>query len=221
MNYEELMRRAIYLARQAEGFTEHYPMVGAVLVKNGKIISEDYFQRPGEMHAEAKAISKAGLAAKGATLVLNLEPCSHRGRQPPCADAVVKAGIKTVVAAMTDPNPLVSGRGFRKLRAAGIEVIKGVLENEARLLNRYFVKFMTTGTPWVVQKLAATADGKLADRERNSKWITSEASRLFVHHLRSKAQVVMAGIGTVLQDDPQLNARVPGQVHQPLAADRG
>jgi len=215
MNHEILMRRALVLARTAEGFTEHYPMVGAVLVKNGKIISEGYFKQPGEPHAEVKAIRSAGHGAKGATLVLNLEPCSHFGRTPPCADAIIKAGIKTVIAGMTDPNPLVKGSGFKRLRRAGIEVVSGVLEKECRMLNRHFIKYITKGTPWVIIKLAATADGKIADRAGNSKWITSGPAREFVHWMRGRSQVVMAGIGTVLKDNPRLSARPEKKYHQP------
>ena len=215
MNYQPLMQRALALACKAEGQTGHYPMVGALLVKNGRVISEGYFMRPGEPHAEVKAIRAAGPNARGATLVLNLEPCSHFGRTPPCADAVIKAGIKKVVAGMVDPNPLVSGRGFRKIRRAGIQVINGVLEKECRFLNRHFIKFITTGTPWVKVKLAVTADGKIADRYGNSKWISSGQSRQLVHRLRSQVQVVMVGINTVLADDPKLNARTPAAKHQP------
>jgi diaminohydroxyphosphoribosylaminopyrimidine deaminase/5-amino-6-(5-phosphoribosylamino)uracil reductase len=215
MNYEPLMERAIRLARKAEGHTGHYPMVGAVLLKNNKIIAEGYFKHPGEPHAERKAILAAGRNAAGATLILNLEPCCHFGRTPPCTDIVISSGIKKVVAGMTDPNPLVSGKGFRKLRTAGIKVVNHVLEKECRVLNRHFIKFMTTRTPWVIEKLAATADGRLADRWGNSKWISSEESRALVHKLRSHVQVVMVGIGTVLQDDPKLTARTPGASHQP------
>jgi diaminohydroxyphosphoribosylaminopyrimidine deaminase / 5-amino-6-(5-phosphoribosylamino)uracil reductase len=215
MNHEILMRRALALARTAEGHTEHYPMVGAVLVKNGKLISEGYFKQPGEPHAEVKAIRAAGGGAKGATLVVNLEPCSHFGRTPPCADAIIRAGIKTVVAGMKDPNPLVSGGGFRRLRRAGIEVMSGVLEKECRMLNRHFIKFITVGTPWVTVKLAATLDGKIADRDGNSKWITSELTRKMVHQMRGRAQVIMVGIGTILKDDPRLSARPEKKFHQP------
>jgi len=215
MNYEPLMKRAIALAGKAEGHTGHYPMVGALLVKNGRVISQGYFMRPGEPHAEFKAIEAAGPKARGATLVLNLEPCSHFGRTPPCAEAVIRAGIKKVVAGMVDPNPLVSGRGFQKIRGAGIRVISGVLEKKCHFLNRHFIKFITTGTPWVSVKLAATADGRIADRYRSSQWISSDKSREFVHRLRSKVQVVMVGIKTVLEDDPRLNARIQGANHQP------
>ena len=217
MNYETLMKRAIALARRAEGQTEHYPMVGAVLVKDGEIISEGYFKKPGEPHAEVVAIRKAGKKAKGATLVLNLEPCAHYGRTPPCTKAIISAGIKKVVAGMIDPNPLVCGKGVAQLRQAGVEVIVGVLEKECKMLNRHFVKYITTQTPWVILKLALTADGKIADRYGNSKWITSEQARKFVHQLRSKVQVVMVGINTILQDDPLLNVRFVSSRNQPKA----
>lgn len=215
MNHEILMRYALDLARKAEGFTGHYPMVGALVVQNGKIISRAYFMRPGEPHAEVKAIRAAGAGARGATLVLNLEPCCHFGANPPCAEAVIKSGIKKVVAGMTDPNPLVNGGGFKRLRGAGVQVINGVLGEECRRLNRHFIKYITTKTPWVTVKLAATADGKIADRGRNSKWITGEEARKFVHQLRSKVQVVMVGIGTIWKDDSRLSARPLKNYRQP------
>ena len=149
------MRLALQLAEKARGDTQHYPMVGAVVIKNGRKLSEGYFHRPGQPHAEVNAIKGAGKKARGATLVLNLEPCSHYGRTPPCADYVIKAGIKRVVAGMTDPNPLVAGRGFQKLKKAGIEVATGVLEQECRELNRVFIKFITANTPYVIMKAAA------------------------------------------------------------------
>jgi len=217
MNDEKLMKRALLLARRAEGFTEHYPMVGALVVKAGEIISEGFFERPGEPHAEVRAIQKAGANAQGATLVLNLEPCSHYGRTPPCSDLVIRAGIKKVVAGMMDPNPLVSGRGFRKLRGAGIEVISGVLEEECRSLNRHFVKYITTKTPWLILKLAVTADGRIADRNGASRWITGGLARSYGHKLRSKVQVVMVGAGTALMDDPALTVRLKRNRAQPRA----
>ncbi len=210
------MKRALYLARKAEGGTEHYPMVGALVVKSGRIVSEGYFEKPGEPHAEVKALQKAGSRSRGSTLVLNLEPCSHWGRTPPCAELVIRSGVKKVVAGMRDPNPLVSGRGFRKLKASGIEVVSGILEPECRVLNRHFVKYITTGKPWLILKLAATADGRIADRSGTSKWITGEPARKYVHRLRSKVQVVMVGAGTSLKDDPSLTARLQGKAHQPM-----
>jgi diaminohydroxyphosphoribosylaminopyrimidine deaminase/5-amino-6-(5-phosphoribosylamino)uracil reductase len=212
------MKRALSLAKKAEGDTGHYPMVGAVIVRNGKLISEGYFCRPGAPHAEIRAIDKAGPGAKGATLVLNLEPCSHFGRTPPCADAVIKAGIKRVVAGMTDPNPLVTGNGFKKLRAAGIKVTRGVLEKECGELNRAFVKFITTGTPWIIMKAAATLDGKIATSAGDSKWITGEAARKRSHKLRDVCQAVMVGAGTVRADDCELTARLAGKGRRPRPA---
>ncbi len=217
MDYERLMKRALQLAKRAEGETAHYPMVGALLVKNGKIISEGYFKKPGEPHAEVIAIEKAKNRARGATLILNLEPCAHYGTTPPCTEAIIRAGIKKVVAGMTDPNPLVCGKGFKRLRSAGIEVIEGVLEKECRWLNRHFVKYITTGLPWVILKLASTIDGKIADRFGNSQWISGEEARRYVHQLRKKVQVVMVGIGTVLKDDPELTVRLVPCKRQPQA----
>jgi len=223
MDYEFLMSRALMLAQKAEGETEHYPMVGAILVKNGKVIAEGYFKGPGKPHAEVNAIKKAGKRARGASLIVNLEPCCHYGRTPPCTDAIITAGIKEVIAGMKDPNPLVNGGGFRNLRNAGIKVRSGVLERECRFLNRHFIKFITTRTPWVILKLALTADGKLADRYGDSKWITDEPARRYVHKLRSKVQVVMVGIGTVLKDDPELSVRLGGKKRKPrpLVVDEG
>ena len=217
MDYERLMKRALQLAKRAEGETAHYPMVGALLVKNGEIISQGYFKKPGEPHAEVKAIEKAGSNARGATLILNLEPCAHYGTTPPCTEAIIRAGIKKVVAGMIDPNPLVCGKGFKRLRSAGIEVVSGVLEKESRWLNRHFVKYITTGLPWVILKLASTIDGKIADRFGNSKWISGEEARKYVHQLRKKVQVVMVGIDTVLKDDPQLTVRLVPTKNQPRA----
>jgi len=223
MDYEFLMSRALMLARRAEGETENYPMVGAILVKNGKVIAEGYFMGPGEAHAEVNAIQKAGREARGASLIVNLEPCCHYGRTRPCTEAIIGAGIKEVIAGMTDPNPLVRGGGFRNLRNAGIKVKNGILEKECRFLNRHFIKFITTSSPWVILKLAMTADGRLGDRYGDCKWITDEPARRYVHRLRSKVQVVMVGIGTVLKDDPELSVRfgVKKRNPRPLVVDEG
>lgn len=210
-----LMKRAIALARRAEGDTGHYPMVGAIIVKGGRVVGEGYFRKPGEPHAEVHAIRRAGARARGATLVLNLEPCSHHGRTPPCADAVIAAGIKKVVAGMTDPNPLVSGQGFEKLRKAGIEVKAGVMENECRDLNRVFVKFITTRRPYVIMKAAATMDGKIATSRGDSRWVSGQESRKKVHRLRDVCQAVMVGAGTVRADDCRLSARLAGKGRHP------
>lgn len=205
------MKRALMLARRARGRTSPNPMVGAVLVKGGRIIAEDYHRKPGTPHAEALAIEKAGPSAKGATLYVSLEPCSHtEKRTPPCADAIIKAGIKRVVAAMSDPNPRVSGTGIRKLEEAGIDVSVGVLEDEARKLNEAYIKYITTGRPFVILKTAMTLDGKIATPTGESKWITGEKSRRLVHRLRGSVDAILTAVGTVKADDPELTARVRG-----------
>lgn len=209
------MRRALALAKRAQGDTGHYPMVGALIVKNGRLISQSYFHLPGEPHAEALAIKKAGNKARGATLFLNLEPCSHHGRTPPCADAVIEAGIKRVVAGIKDPNPLVSGKGFIKLKAAGIEVVSGVLEDECRELNRVFIKYITTRMPYVIMKAATTLDGKIATRTGDSFWISGDKSRKAAHRLRDVCSAVMVGEGTVRNDDCELTVRLAGKGRHP------
>ena len=202
-----LMKRALALAARARGDVAHYPMVGCVAVINGRVIGEGWFRKPGEPHAEVHALRAAGPAAQGATLVLNLEPCSHFGKTPPCADAVIAAGVKRVVAGMTDPNPLVAGKGFKKLKAAGIEVVTGVLEEECGELNRVFVKFITTRRPYVILKAGMTLDGKIATASGDSKWVTGEAARTAAHRLRDEYQAVMVGAGTVRADDCALTVR--------------
>ncbi len=202
------MRRALTLAKKSRGDVRHYPMVGAVIVKAGKLVAEGVFREPGEPHAEVHALRKAGNKARGATAYVNLEPCSHFGTTPPCADALIAAGVKRVVGGMTDPNPLVAGNGFRKLRAAGIEVTAGVLERECKELNRVFVKFITTGRPYVFMKAAATLDGKIAAASGDAFWISGEPARREGHRLRAFCQAVMVGAGTVRTDDPELTVRM-------------
>jgi diaminohydroxyphosphoribosylaminopyrimidine deaminase/5-amino-6-(5-phosphoribosylamino)uracil reductase len=209
------MKRALALAQRAEGDVKHYPMVGAVIVKNGKKVGEGYFKGPGQPHAEVEAIKAAGRKAKGSTLILNLEPCCHYGRTPPCTQAIIRAGIKRVVAGMKDPNPLVNGKGFRALRQAGIELKTGVLEKECKRINEVFVKYITKQEPFVILKAAATLDGRIADRAGHSKWITGRESRKEVHRLRDRVDVVMVGAGTVLQDDPRLTVRLAGGGRHP------
>jgi diaminohydroxyphosphoribosylaminopyrimidine deaminase/5-amino-6-(5-phosphoribosylamino)uracil reductase len=209
MNDEWYIRRTLRLAAQAQGMTSPNPMVGAVIVKNGEILSEDYHRRPGTLHAEALAIATAGKKAKGSTLYVNLEPCCHtEKRTPPCAKTIIHAGIKRVVIGMTDPNPKVSGKGISELKDAGIAVTSGVLENEARTLNEAYTKYITTGKPFVTLKVAMTLDGKIATPEGQSKWITGEQARKKVHTLRSRADAIMTAIGTVKADDPQLTVRM-------------
>ncbi len=204
------MRMACRLALKGVGRTSPNPMVGAVLVRGGKIIATGYHRAVGTDHAEIVALRRAGTQARGATLYINLEPCSHFGRTPPCSRALVAAGIKTVVAGMRDPNPLVAGRGFRELRRAGIAVNVGLMENECQSLNEAFVKHMTRGLPLVILKLAASLDGKIATVAGDSHWISGEKSRKMVHLLRNQLDAVLVGSGTVMADDPQLTCRMAG-----------
>lgn len=207
---EAFMDRAIELAQRGEGFTSPNPMVGAVIVREGKIVGEGFHRRAGEQHAEIVALQQAGEASRGSTLYVNLEPCAHHGRTPPCTEAIINSGVAKVVAAMVDPNPLVSGRGIARLREAGIEVVTGVREEKARKLNEVFIKFITTGLPFTVLKIAMTLDGKIASRTGDSRWITGKQSRELVHRWRHKYDAVMVGINTVLTDNPRLNVRLPG-----------
>jgi diaminohydroxyphosphoribosylaminopyrimidine deaminase / 5-amino-6-(5-phosphoribosylamino)uracil reductase len=207
---ERYMRMALALAEKAAGRTSPNPMVGAVLVRGGKVIATGYHRKAGGPHAEIDALRRAGLKARGAALYINLEPCSHYGRTPPCADAVIAAGVKEVVAGMADPNPLVSGRGFRRLRRAGIRVRSGVLETESGALNEAFIKYISRRRPFVLLKLAATLDGKIATATGSSRWITGEEARRRVHDLRNRFNAVMVGVGTVVADDPQLTCRIRG-----------
>jgi len=202
------MWMALDLARQGRGRTNPNPMVGAVLVKNGELIGSGYHQFAGGPHAEVIALRMAGEKAKGAALYVNLEPCAHHGRTAPCAEALIKAGVQEVIAAMGDPNPQVSGRGFQKLQEAGIRVKTGILEEKARRLNEVFLKYIVTQMPFVMLKTAMTLDGKIATRTGESRWITGEKSRQFVHRLRDQCDAVIVGIGTVLSDNPRLTTRL-------------
>jgi len=207
------MRRALRLAARARGRTSPNPMVGAVIVKNGKIIAEDYHKRPGEPHAEALAIARSGELAKGSTLYVTLEPCRHLDkRTPPCTKAIMESGIERVFVAMKDPNPKVSGKGIDELRNNNIEVIDGVLEDEAKRLNEAYIKYITTSTPFVILKVAMTLDGKIATPEGQSKWITGEKARRLVHRMRSSVDAILTAIGTVKTDNPELTARMATEV---------
>lgn len=210
------MAEALRLAERGLYTTDPNPRVGAVVVKDGKVIGRGFHRKAGEAHAEVLALKEAGAAAHGATLYVTLEPCSHQGKTPPCADAVKAARIARVVAAMTDPNPKVSGQGFEILRGAGIEIAQGLMENESRALNPGFISRMTRGRPWVRSKLAVSLDGRTALATGESKWISGEASREDVHRWRARSSAVVTGIGTLLKDDPTLNVRLPGEWRQPI-----
>ena len=204
----EYMTRALALAEKGLYTTDPNPRVGAVVVKDDQIIGEGYHLQAGTPHAEVHALQQSGEAARGATCYVTLEPCSHFGRTPPCADALVKAGVARVVVAMEDPNPLVSGQGISRLRQAGIQVDIGLLADEAAALNPGFISRMRRGRPWVRLKLAASVDGRTALANGASQWITGPEARADVHHLRARSSAIVTGIGTVLADDPQLNPRL-------------
>jgi len=204
----QMMRRALSLARRGAGRTAPNPAVGCVIVQEGAIVGEGWHKKAGTPHAEIHALRQAGEKAHGADVFVTLEPCSHHGRTPPCADALVEAGVAKVVAGMVDPNPLVSGRGLERLKAAGMHVETGVLEEECRRLNESFIKHVTTGLPFVILKSAMTLDGKIATSLGDSKWITNDKSRVYVHKLRGMVDAVMVGSGTAVADDPLLTCRV-------------
>ena len=205
---KKYMERALELAALGEGNVNPNPMVGAVVVKDGKILGEGYHKKYGGPHAEVFALEEAGEKAKGATIYVTLEPCSHYGKTPPCAKKIIDMGIKRCVIASLDPNPLVSGRGIKMMTDAGIEVITGIMEKEALELNRVFMKYISTKTPYLFLKCGITLDGKIASRTGNSKWITNELAREKVQRLRNKYMGIMVGINTVLADDPSLTARI-------------
>ncbi|AGI22517.1 diaminohydroxyphosphoribosylaminopyrimidine deaminase [Pseudomonas sp. ATCC 13867] len=204
---EAWMARAIELARKGWYSTHPNPRVGCVIVRDGEVVGEGWHLRAGEPHAEVHALRQAGDKARGATAYVTLEPCSHFGRTPPCADALVKAGVARVVAAMQDPNPRVAGSGMKRIAEAGIEVRSGVLENEARALNKGFLKRMETGLPFVRVKLAMSLDGRTAMASGESQWITGPAARRAVQRLRAQSSVVLSGADTVLMDDARLTVR--------------
>ncbi len=208
---ERYMWMALDLARRGCGKTNPNPMVGAVIVKGGEVVGTGFHRKAGEQHAEIVALLEAGERARHATLYTNLEPCSHQGRTPPCTEAILQAGIRRVVLATVDPNPLVSGQGIRILKEAGVKVKIGVLEEKARRLNEVFFKYITTKTPFVMVKAAMSLDGKIATTTGESRWISGEKSRRFAHMLRSISDGIMVGINTILRDDPLLTARLDGK----------
>jgi diaminohydroxyphosphoribosylaminopyrimidine deaminase/5-amino-6-(5-phosphoribosylamino)uracil reductase len=209
------MRRALDLAERGLGVVSPNPLVGAVVARDGQVVGEGWHRGPGSPHAEVVAIDAAGDRARGATLFTTLEPCSHFGRTPPCAPRIAEAGIRRVVAAIGDPNPMVDGGGFSALRGAGVEVETGPLADEALHQNRAYLKHVRTGLPYVTLKMAASLDGKVAARAGSSRWITGEAARAEVHRMRAAADAVMVGAGTAIRDDPALTVRHPAYLGRP------
>src|SRR5438876_2252474 len=225
----DFLLQALDLARRGKGQTSPNPAVGAVLVRDGEVVGRGFHTYGGLKHAEIRALDEAGARARGATLYVNLEPCSHQGRTGPCADALIAAGVRRVVASMTDPNPQVSLRGFAKLESAGIQVGTGILQEEAKILNESFAKYIRTATPLVTMKAAMTLDGKIAPPPAKSPrpaavgthgptggWITSESARAHVQQLRHQHDAIMVGVGTVIADDPLLTDRSGRARRRPL-----
>lgn len=208
MTDRDYMKRAIELAKYGTGWTNPNPLVGAVIVKKGRIIGEGYHRRYGELHAERNAIASLTESAQGATMYVTLEPCCHYGKTPPCTEAILESGIRRVVIGSSDPNPKVAGKGEKILRAAGVEVEGNFMRKECDSLNPIFFHYITSHTPYVIMKYAMTADGKIATKTGASKWITGEAARIEVQKLRHRCMGIMVGIGTVLADDPMLNVRL-------------
>ena len=205
---QKWMRLALKLARKGIGKTSPNPNVGAVVVKNGRLIGKGYHKKFGGPHAEVFALQEAGEAARGASLYVTLEPCFHFGKTPPCVDLIIARGLKRVVIATPDPNPLVNGKSIQKLKKSGIDVTVGIEQEKAQQLNEAFFKFMQIGLPFVTLKIAQTLDGKIATPAGDSRWVTCEASRKLVHRWRAQTDAVLVGIGTVLQDDPELSVRL-------------
>lgn len=211
-NEERFMQRALVLAGRGKAWVAPNPMVGAVVVKDGVVVGEGYHKRFGGPHAEVYALEKAGDKARGADLYVNLEPCCHFGKTPPCADRIIDTGVKRVFAAIRDPNPKVNGKGFEKLREAGIEVHIGVCEGQAKELNQRYLKKAETGHTWVTLKVAQTIDGRIASITGHSQWITSKKSRRYAHLMRATHDAVLVGSGTAITDNPSLTVRhLPGR----------
>lgn len=209
------MAEALRLAERGLYTTDPNPCVGCVIVKDGEVVGRGFHRKAGEPHSEVLALHEAGAQARGATVYVTLEPCVHFGRTGPCADALIEAGVARVIVAMQDPNPLVAGKGFAKLQAAGIETASGLLEEQARALNPGFISRMTRSRPWVRSKIAVSLDGRTALANGESKWISGEAAREDVQHWRGRSSMILTGIGTLLADDPALTMRLPGEWRQP------
>src|SRR4051812_12749547 len=215
-NDHYFMKLALDLAASAKGKTNPNPLVGAVIVNDGMIVGSGLHRKAGEPHAEVHAFKMAGEHAKGATLYVTLEPCSHFGKTPPCANLVKESGVSRVVIAMKDPNPLVAGRGIKLIEEAGIEVEVGILEAQAAKLNERFIHNMVHHTPFVISKVAMTLDGKIAAYNGHSKWVTGDQARQKVHYLRNETDAILVGIGTVLADNPMLTTRIPEGGKNPI-----
>jgi diaminohydroxyphosphoribosylaminopyrimidine deaminase / 5-amino-6-(5-phosphoribosylamino)uracil reductase len=212
VSHEAYMRQALRLAERGRGRTSPNPLVGAVIVKAGKIVGSGFHRKAGEPHAEVNAISAAGARARGAALYVNLEPCCHRTkRTPPCTEAIIKSGVRKVVLSMRDPNPKVNGRGIKILRSAGISIVEGILEDNARTINEIYIKYIKKRVPFVILKAAMTLDGKIALGNTLSRWITGEQARRIAHRLRNQVDAVLVGIRTVLADNPRLTTRLSGK----------
>ena len=207
--HRKFMERALALASKARGRTSPNPLVGAVIVRNGEIVGEGYHQKAGDAHAEIHALNQAKGLAEGATMYVTLEPCCHWGRTPPCTESLIRAKLGDVLVAMEDPNPQVAGKGIRQLQEAGMRVQVGLCKAESQRLNEVFIKYITTKRPFVILKSAISLDGKIATASGESQWITSEASRLKGHEVRSQVDAILVGVGTVLQDNPSLTTRLP------------
>lgn len=216
MRNEDYMRRAIALARQGEGWTNPNPLVGAVVVKDGRIIGEGYHEKYGELHAERNALKACCKDPRGATMYVTLEPCCHHGKQPPCVEAILEAGIAKVVIGSNDPNPMVAGKGIKQLKEAGVEVVENFLKEECDSLNEIFFHYIVEKRPFIALKYAMSADGKIADCVGESQWITGEKARHDVHRLRNRYAAILVGMGTVEKDDPMLTCRGIEQGSQPL-----
>ncbi len=207
MNHEYFMRMALNLAKKGQGYTSPNPMVGALIVKNGEVVGRGYHRAAGRAHAEVEAIEDAGIKARGASLYVNLEPCNHTGRTPPCTRKILQAGIHQVIMAMADPHTKAGG-GAAMLRQHGLDVLAGVCEKQAARLNEAFVTYVSTGCPFVILKCAATLDGRIATRTGDSRWVTGEKARRFVHRLRHAVDAIMVGKGTIQADNPRLTTRM-------------
>ena len=206
---ERYLQQALKLARKARGRTSPNPMVGALVVKEDEIVGKGFHPAAGKPHAEIYALREAGDQARQATMYVTLEPCNHQGRTPPCTEAIITAGISRVVIGMEDPNPKVAGKGIARLQESGIDTISGILEDECHRLNEAYIKYISSNTPFVTLKIAASMDGRIATHAGHSHWITNEKSRRYVHRLRDETDAILIGIGTLLQDNPKLTTRLP------------